>query len=69
MSDLPHEGGLAEKVKYGRGGNLVSGWSWVMPVCEECGAVLADQRQHDEWHARIAVRLAELVARLGGVDE
>jgi len=45
-----HQGGLAERIEYGRPGNLVSGLSWVMPVCEECGAVLADQRRHDEWH-------------------
>lgn len=26
------------------------GWSLVWPVCDICGAVLADEQLHDKWH-------------------
>ena len=43
---------LAQKVIIvDRGGNRsTQGLSLVLPVCDLCGAVLADQQRHDEWH-------------------
>ena len=43
---------LAQKVIIvDRGGHRsTQGLSLVLPVCDLCGAVLADQELHDEWH-------------------
>ena len=49
-----HPGGLVDKVRYEVGATrYTGGMAWVMPVCEECGAVLADQQKHDEFHAAL----------------
>jgi hypothetical protein len=46
-----HPGGLAEKVRYESGGTrYTGGMAWVMPVCDECGALHADELLHDNWH-------------------
>ncbi len=42
---------LAKRVFYDVGTQRVTaGPSLVIPVCDICGAVLADQERHDEWH-------------------
>ena len=37
------------------------GLSLVTPVCDICGAVLADQRRHDEWHDNLKTALDDLI--------
>ena len=45
---------LAEKVHVSRHGSQWNqGLSFVLPVCDICGSLLADQRRHDEWHEGI----------------
>ena len=54
---------LAQKVVIvDRGGHRsTQGLSLVLPVCDLCGAVLADQQRHDEWHKNLRTSL-EIVA-------
>ena len=35
------------------------GLSLVTPVCDICGAVLADQKLHDEWHEQVDRQLTD----------
>ena len=45
-----HPGGLASKVRYEVGTTrYTGGMAFVFPVCEDCGALLADQGLHDDW--------------------
>ncbi len=45
---------LVDQAFYDRGATRVTvGLSLITPVCDICGAVLADQQRHDEWHERI----------------
>ena len=46
---------LAERVHIDLPGGqrFNAGLSLVWPVCDICGAVLADQKMHDEWHGLI----------------
>ena len=49
-SDYPYQG-MADKVHVIRNGRQSNqGLSFIWPVCDICGAVLADQKLHDEWH-------------------
>jgi hypothetical protein len=53
QQDYPYEG-LAERVHVSRPSRLwTQGLSFVFPVCEVCGSLLADQQRHDEWHELI----------------
>ena len=49
--DYPYQG-MAEKVHVVKSGHNM-GLSFVWPVCDICGAVLADQQRHDEWHEQV----------------
>ena len=56
----------ANKVFYDQGTRRVTvGPSLITPVCEICGAMLADQQQHDDWHEDIM----EWLKALGAVIE
>ena len=51
MDSEPRQITLAQKVIIeSRAGRATQGLSLVLPVCDLCGAVLADQQRHDEWH-------------------
>ncbi len=54
QQDYPYEG-LAERVHVSRrgGGQWNQGLSLVLAVCEDCGALLADQKLHDDFHAAL----------------
>ena len=44
----------ADRVFYDQGTRRVNvGPSVITPVCGICGAMLADQQKHDEWHQDI----------------
>lgn len=48
------------------GARRATGLSIVLPVCDFCGAVLADQKRHDDWHDEISeeIRLAQTLAQV-----
>lgn len=46
----PSSYGMVTKVRTDQG---TYGLSWVMPVCDLCGALLVDQQRHDDWHDRL----------------
>jgi hypothetical protein len=53
-TDYPYQG-LAERVHVSKpSGQWNRGLSFVWPVCEICGALLADQERHDKFHAALA---------------
>jgi hypothetical protein len=52
-----HPGGMAQKVLYDQGGSRMrTGLSFVWPVCEDCGVLVADQERHDNYHLKMEKR-------------